>query len=293
MIYNDLALFTAVARTLSFSSAAGASGIPLSRVSRRIAELEQRLGVRLFERTTRQVRLTEEGRHLLDHCQGAIEALENIASFAADTQQQVIRITAPPLAARTTIGSHLLEFATQNPQIVIDLTTTNTMLDFYRDNIDLAFRLGPLHDSSLVARWLWSVPYCFCAGPAFLAKYHISGPIPLDGLLDLPAIVSRQAWILDSGKTVRPMQIAHELDDLDLIREAARRNMGVAMLPRDMVDGTIQELAVLNVAPLQREMFAVYPSSRLLPARVRKLVEHMASARHRRPSALADPTSRA
>lgn len=283
MIYNDLALFTAVARTLSFSSAASASGIPLSRVSRRIAELEQRLDVRLFERTTRQVRLTEEGRHLLDHCQGAIEVLESIAGPGADTRQQVIRITAPPLAARTTIGPHLLEFAAKNPQIIIDLTTTNAMLDFYRDNIDLAFRLGPLDDSNLVARRLWPVPYRFCAAPEFLESYHISGPIPLDRLLGLPAIVSRQAWILDSGKTVRPMRIAHELDDLDLIREAARRNMGVAMLPQDMIDGTILELAVLNAAPLQREMFAVYPSSRLLPARVRRLVEHMASARHRQP----------
>lgn len=292
MIYNDLALFTAVARTLSFSSAASASGIPLSRVSRRIAELEQGLGVRLFERTTRQVRLTEEGRQLLDHCQGAIEVLENIASFGADRHQQVIRITAPPLAARTTIGSHLLEFAAQNPHVVIDLTTTNVMLDFYRDNIDLAFRLGPLQDSSLVARRLWSVPYCFCAGTGFLARYNISGPIPLDQLLDLPAVISRQAWILDSGKTVRPMRIAHELDDLDLIREAARRNMGVAMLPRDMIDGTMLELAVLNAMPLQREMFAVYPSSRLLPARVRNLIEHMASVSQRRLPADSDAIAR-
>lgn len=275
MIYNDLALFTAVARHLSFSDAADQIGIPLSRVSRRIAELESHLGVRLLERTTRRVRLTEEGRRLLDRCQEPIEALQDLAGFADDTGHRTIRITAPPLAVRTTIGPRLLDFAECRPEIRIDLTTTNVMLDFFRDNIDLAFRLGPLSDSRLIARRLWAVPYCFCAGERFIDRYAPHGPVSREQLQSLPAIVSRQPWILQHGEPLRPDVVLHELDDLDLVAEATRRNLGVAMLPRDMVNGDLRPLAIVDAEPMPREMFAVYPSRRLLPARVRDLIDFM------------------
>lgn len=276
MIYNDLALFTTVAEHLSFSAASKQTGIPLSRVSRRIGELEHHLGVKLFERTTRQVRLTEEGRRLLDRCHDPIEALQDIAGFLDETKRQTIRITAPHLAIRTSIGPHLLDFAHQYPEVKIDLTASNVGLDFFRDNIDLAFRLGPLKDSNLMARRLWPVPYCFCAGRNFMKENNIDKPISLSRLTELPAIVSRQRWFLEKGEQVQLSHIVHEFDDLELIREAVRRGMGVAMLPCDMVTDDMQELIVKNAKPVLREMFAVYPSKRLLPARVRNLIDFMA-----------------
>ncbi|NOD31556.1 LysR family transcriptional regulator [Ruegeria atlantica] len=276
MIYNDLVLFTVVANHLSFSRAADRLGIPLSRVSRRIAELEGHLGTKLFERTTRQVRLTEEGRRLLDRCQDPIESLQGIAGFTDDTRRQSIRITAPPLAARTTIGLRLLDFAEQNPDVALEVTTTNIMLDFFRDNIDLAFRVGPLTDSSLVAKRLWSVPYCFCAGQGFIRERALDGPIYRPDFLALPALTAGQPWVLESGETLQLKHTAHSLTDLDVIAQAARRNLGVAMLPLDMVDGDLQRLEVTDTIPLTRDMFAVYPSRRLLPARVRKLIDFMA-----------------
>ncbi len=275
MIYNDLALFTVVANHLSFSKAAERLGIPLSRVSRRIAELEDHLGTKLFERTTRQVRLTEEGRRLLDQCQDPIEALQGVAGFTDDTRRQSIRITAPPLAARTTIGPRLLDFAKLNPDVAFEMTTTNVLLDFFRDNIDLAFRLGPLTDSSLVAKRLWSVPYCFCAGQGFIREHGLDGSISRPDFLALPALNAGQPWALESGETLQPKHIAHSLTDLDVIAHAARRNLGVAMLPSDMVNGELQRLEVTDALPMTRDMFAVYPSRRLLPARVRKLIDFM------------------
>ncbi|MEM7023400.1 MAG: LysR family transcriptional regulator [Pseudomonadota bacterium] len=279
MIYDDLAVFAAVARHLSFSAAARQIGVPLSRVSRRIIELEHHLGVKLLERTTRQVRLTEEGRHLLDRCQAPVEALHDITGFADDVRRQTIRITAPPLAARTSIGPKLLDFVDRHPEITIDLTTTNAFLDFFRDNIDLAFRLGPLDDSSLVARRLWSVPYGFCCGRRFAEDHGLEGCLILARLLGLPAIVARQPWLVENGAQVRPSQVLHVLDDLALVRDAVRRNLGVAMLPSDMLEADMRELDVEDARPLQREMYAVYPSKRLLPARVRNLIEFMALGR--------------
>tara|TARA_R110002020_G_scaffold184947_2_gene382307 strand:+ start:24930 stop:25766 length:837 start_codon:yes stop_codon:yes gene_type:complete len=278
MIYNDIALFTAVARHLNFSAAASESGIPLSRISRRIAQLEAHLGVKLFERTTRQVRLTEEGRRLLDLCQGPIEALGDITGLAADAHRPTIRITAPPLAARTSIGPRLLDFLVARPELRVDLTATNLVLDFFRDNIDLAFRLGPLTDSSLVARRLWSVPYCFCSGTGFAARHRLDAPIRTARLLGLPAIVSRQPWRLESGETARPVNMVHEFDDLEIARAAVLRDLGVAMLPLDMAREKLHIITLSDAAPLSRDMFAVYPSKRLLPRRVRDLIDFMAQA---------------
>ncbi len=276
MIYNDLALFTLVADHLSFSKAADQLGIPLSRVSRRVAELENHLGTKLFERTTRQVRLTEEGRRLLDRCQEPFEALREVAGFADETRRQTIRITAPPLAARATIGPRLLEFAQQNPHVQLEMTPTNVMLDFFSDNIDLAFRVGPLTDSSLVAKRLWSVPYCFCAGSGFIEENGLKGAISRQVFQSLPALTAGQPWVLENGDKLQPSNVAHSLIDLDVIALAARRNLGVAMLPLDMMGGDLHELEVQDTRPLTREMFAVYPSRRLLPARVRALIDFMA-----------------
>lgn len=277
MIYNDLALFTAVARSLSFSGAAHQVGVPLSRVSRRIAELEDHLGVKLFERTTRQVRLTEEGRRLLDRCQEPVEALQDIAGSAEDRTRSTIRLTAPPAAVQARIGPRLLEFASQHPEVKLELTATNEILDFFRDNIDLAFRVGPLDTSSLVARKLWTIDYCFCIGEALAASEGLTNPISRETLLALSALVSRQPWLLQSGERLKPQIIAHEFDTLDMLAGAVRLGMGVAILPRDMVDDGLQELVVRDACPIARDMFAVYPSRRLLPARVCALIDFMAS----------------
>ena len=278
MIYNDLALFTSVARHLSFSEAANALGISLSRVSRRIAELEDHLGAKLFERTTRQVRLTEEGRRLLDRCQEPLEALQDVAGFSENGKQHTIRVTAPPLAARTRIGPLLLEFAEQNPDVMLDLTATNTLLDFFRDNIDLAFRLGPLADSSLIAKRLWSIPYCFCAGVGFLENNGLSGSVDLQEFLDLPAITSGQPWVLTGGDTIQPKNVIHSLDDLEVVTDAVRKNLGVAMLPSDLASEELHTLTVKDATPMPRDMYAVYPSRRLLSARIRKLIEFVGAA---------------
>ena len=278
MILNDLAFFTVVARHLNFSEAAKELNIPLSRVSRRIAELENYLEIKLFERTTRHVRLTEEGKYLLDECQEPIEALQDITGLSGDTDKHTIRITAPPLAVHTSIGPRLLDFTERNPNISLSLTSTNSMLDFYRENIDIAFRLGPLSDSSLIAKRLWTVPYSFCASDSFIKRHSIDKEISIDQFLTLPAIIAGQKWVLESGAQVQPQTVVHEIDDLYLIREAAQRGMGVALLPTDFLTPPLCVIELSSARPLEREMFAVYPSKRFLPTRVRNLIDFMSSS---------------
>lgn len=275
MIYNDLAIFTTVARLLSFSSAADMIGIPPSRVSRRIADLEEYLGVKLFERTTRQVRLTEEGRKLMDRCQEPIESLQKISGFADDTKVHTIRITAPFATAKTSIGSQLLDFASHNPDVKLEMTSTNTTLDFFKENIDIAFRVGPLKESNLVARKLWTINYCFCAGDGFIKKYGIENPISREVLVTLPAIVSGQPWQLTTNEQIKPSIVRHEFDTVDMLVESAKRNNGVVLLPQEMITEGLSQLIVKDAVPVSRDMFAVYPKHRLLPARVRRLIDFM------------------
>ncbi|WP_343561109.1 LysR family transcriptional regulator [Kiloniella sp. b19] len=277
MIYNDLVLFSSVARHLSFSGAAREADIPLSKISRRIAELEENLGVKLFERTTRKVRLTEEGKRLLDRCQAPLEELQTIAGFSSAPQQQLIRITAPPLAARDRIGPLLLDFAEENPGIRIDLITTNTKLDFLRDNIDLAFRLGPLSESSMIARKLWSLTYSFCCSPEFATRHNLQETIHRDRLLKLPALTLNHGWLLENGDILKTGNRLHVFDDLELIREAVDRNLGVALLPDVMLSDRHFKIGVTGTRPASRDMFAVYPSRRLLPMRIRTLIDFMVS----------------
>lgn len=275
MIFNDLALFTAVATHLNFSEAARQTGIPLSRVSRRIAELEGHLGEKLFERSTRKVRLTAEGKYLLDRCQHPFEQLGDIAGFSQDTRKQEIHITAPSLAVRTRIGALLLRYAKDNPDISIKLSTTNHKLDFFRDNIDLAFRLGPLSDSSLIAQRLWRVPYCFCASETFIARHSLALPLDKVQLESLPAITSGQPWLLHQGERLQLNNVRHEFDELSLIRDAVALDMGVAMLPEDILLPNMRSLPLRDGQVLHRDMYAVYPSKRLIPARVRHLIDFM------------------
>lgn len=278
MSFDDLAIFVAVARRLSFSAAATGLSLPPSRVSRRIAMLEDELGMKLFERTTRQVRLTHEGRQLLDRCGAPIEALEAALhgpGRPANGNEGVIRITAPPLAARSTVGPKLLDFMSANPDVSIELVSTNARLDFIRDDIDLAFRLGPLDESDLIVRRLWAVPYTLCAASSFARRHGLTGRADAATVLGLPAISTGQLWRFDGVPPFAPRHVRHVIDDLELALSAVRAGLGVGLLPREMLTSDVVAIEVATLSPQARDMHAVYPSRRLLPRRVRALMDHM------------------
>lgn len=212
MIYDNIALFVAVAKSGSFSRAAADLGLSLSMVSRRILEFEAAIGIKLFERSTRIVRLTHEGRLFLDRTESLIEGL-NVAIKTRSGVAGAIRVTAPPLAARKLLGQRLLEFLKRNPQISIDLVATNAQLDLIEDQIDVAFRLGPLSDSSLVAVKLWDVPYAVCGSATLVKHYKIRGGVDLRRLSELPCIYTGQPWRFEGASRFKLKNIVHGIDD--------------------------------------------------------------------------------
>jgi DNA-binding transcriptional LysR family regulator len=182
---NALAIFAKVVEAKGFSQAARLMNMPLSTVSRRVAELEDQLGVRLLERSTRSLRLTDIGAEVLEHAQRCVEhgeTVDDLVSNHASTVTGVLRLSAPLSTSDTLVVPLLRAFQLRYPKIRAHVFITNRYVDHFADGIDLAFRVGPLKDSSLVARKLFSFRHRLVASPAYLEG--VKAPISPRDLLD-------------------------------------------------------------------------------------------------------------
>jgi DNA-binding transcriptional LysR family regulator len=278
---DDVQLFVMVARHSSFVEAARRTGIPTSTVSRRVARLEEVLGVRLLQRTSRRVGLTQEGARLLERAAPLVEELASVVDAAADRTEEPsgrLRVTAPVMTGAQRIAPALFSFAARYPRITLELTLTNAMLPLVEEGIDLAFRAGPIRDAELVARHLWSVPFALAAAPR-LVRERLKGRTRLDRatLESLPAVFSRLggSWRLlrrdGTAEEVRPRERL-TVNDPRLAIMAAVEGLGVVCAPADAVEQQGRALVPLTVEGRTveaRDLYAVYPSRRLLPTRVR------------------------
>jgi DNA-binding transcriptional LysR family regulator len=170
---NSLAIFAKVVEAKGFSEAARRLNIPLSTVSRRVAELEDRLGVRLLERSTRRLRLTDVGAEVLEHAQRSAElseAVDSLVSNQLPTVAGVLRLSAPLSTSDSLVAPLLGAFQGSYPNVRVQVLITNQFVDHIADGIDLAFRVGPLRDSSLVARKILTFRHQLVASPAYLER---------------------------------------------------------------------------------------------------------------------------
>jgi len=156
-----------------FSEAARRLKIPLSTVSRRVAELEDQLGVRLLERSTRNLRLTNLGAEVLDHaqrCAELSEAVDNLVSNQLSTVAGLLRLSAPPSISDTLLAPLLAAFQASYPNVRVQVLVTDRFVDLIAAGIDLVFRFGALGDSSLVARKILTYRHQLVASPAYLER---------------------------------------------------------------------------------------------------------------------------
>jgi DNA-binding transcriptional LysR family regulator len=170
---NSLVIFAAVVEAKSFSEGARRLKMPLASVSRRIADLEDALGVRLLERSTRTLRLTEVGIELLEHAQRCVEvsdAVESIVSNHRASVSGVLRLSAPPNVSDSLLAPLLSAFRASYPNVRIQALITERQVDHIADGVDLAFRLGPLKDASLVARPILTYRHQLVASPEYLKR---------------------------------------------------------------------------------------------------------------------------
>jgi DNA-binding transcriptional LysR family regulator len=168
---NALVIFAKVVEAKSFSEAARRLRMPVSTVSRRVSELEDQLGVRLLDRSTRALRLTDLGSEVLEHAQRSAEASEAVENIVSNRQSNVtgtLRLSAPPNISDTLISPLVLAFQASYPNVRVQILIAERYVDHIGDGVDIVFRLGALKDSSLVARRILTYRHQLVASPDYL-----------------------------------------------------------------------------------------------------------------------------
>ena len=283
-----------VARAGSFAGAARETGVDPSSVSRQVAALEEQLGLRLFERTTRRLYVTEAGRFYLDRVGPTLDAMDEAADAARDVVSEpsgVLRVTASVAFGERWLMPRVASFRAAYPRIELELILSDAVVDLAGEGVDLALRLGPRPDTgSMVTARLFETPYRVVASPAYLAQAgRPKSPQDLknhDGLLfRLPLF--RTAWHFRDGGTgdivdalPRPsITISNALG----LRRAALSGLGVALLAEwtieeDLAAGDLLDLfPALEVSAGQFDSAAwiVYPSRNYAPMRMRCFIDHL------------------
>ncbi|MCU1292685.1 MAG: LysR family transcriptional regulator [Bryobacterales bacterium] len=173
---NSLMVFAKVVEANSFSEAARRLKMPISTVSRRIADLEDQLGVRLLERSTRNLRLTDVGSEVFEHAQHSAElseAVDNIASNHLANVSGVLRLSTPPSISDSLLAPLVGAFQASHPDVRVQILVTERMVDHIAEGVDLVFRLGALKDSTLVARKILTYRHQLLASPVYLEKCRL------------------------------------------------------------------------------------------------------------------------
>ncbi len=280
---NEMAIFVHVVEAGSFTGAARNLGLPKSTVSRKITQLEERLGVRLIQRTTRSLRLTDTGNAYYGHCSRILSEIEeaNIAVTQMQTTPTgTLRITAPVLFGSTVLSSLISEFMDLHPQLNIDLVLSDQMLDLVQEGIDIAFRIGQLEDSSLIGRYLGDVRAVMCASPEYLRRFGT--PHHPDDLSNHRLITASRwlQWNMEGpgGEEINiPVKPKLQANDFASLYALALSGSGVTPLPALIAAPAIQAgelVPVLADYPFEASpIHALYPSNRHLSAKVRSFVE--------------------
>lgn len=288
---NDFAWFVKVVDHGGFAAAGRACGLPKSRLSRRIAQLEERLGVRLIQRTTRQFAVTEVGQTFYHHCKAMLveadAAQEAVAALQAEPRGWVL-VTCPVALLHVHVGPMLARFMARYPGIHLQLEATNRRVDLVGEGIDVAIRVRPrpFDDSDLVLRVLADRGHCLVASPQLVKRLGQPGaPSELSVWPGLSMGVGRQVhkWALtgpDGAKAEVHFTPRFVTGDMLALREAAIAGVGVVQLPILMVRDRLaagELVRVLDEWEPQREVIhAVYPSRRGLLPSVRTLVDFLA-----------------
>ncbi|PWK89890.1 LysR substrate-binding domain-containing protein [Fulvimonas soli] len=288
---NDLYFYAAVVEHGGFSAAGRALGIPKSRLSKRIAQLEERLGVRLLQRTTRRFAVTEVGERFYAHCRAMLEearaAQEAVDELRAEPRG-VVRLSCPVALAQTVLAHVLPEFMEQYPKVQVRVLASNRRVDVVGEGIDVAIRVRNRldTDANLVVRTFGQSRVLAVASPALLDR--LGRPQTPAELSRLPALTSQehegaQVWELIDAQGARvPVEMGARLitGEFAVLLEAARRGMGVTLLPEFVCAPAITagelEVVLPDWSVPDGTMHFVYPSRRGMLPGVRALVDFLA-----------------
>ncbi|WP_407324230.1 LysR family transcriptional regulator [Acinetobacter pittii] len=281
--------FVITAKSKSFTEAADKLGITKSAVGKSIARLEDRLGTRLFHRSTRKLSLTSDGEAYLVSCLSALEILdaaENSLSRRQDKPSGEVRIDMPISFGRGLMMPLLIEIAKKYPDLRFTLTFNDRFIDPLEEGLDLVLRLGELQDTDeLISRYLSSQRLYLCATPEYIEKY--GEPISPDDLKNHHCIMgyrrgSPLAWKLRSptGDEIKYISHnSHQVSDGDALLQSCIGSIGIAQFPETMVNsylanGTLK-LLLEDYSPPPSELHILWPRTKHLIPKVRMIVDEL------------------
>ena len=283
MDLNSLAVFAKVAEAGSFSEASRRLAMPISTVSRRVAELENALGVRLIERTTRVLRMTEIGLEVLEHAQrvgDVAEAVESVVSRTTTSVTGVIRLSAPPSISDTVLAPLIGAFQALHPDVRFDVFIANRIVDHVAEGIDLVFRVGALEDSALVARRILRYRHQLVASPTYLATRR--PPAAPADLLEHRLLafarrtpVNRWTFLRADGEGTETVAFTPyiAMNDFAGLAPALEAGVGIGILPPIVQPHLLRDGRLVEVMPDWRlrtiDLSLVHVANRHLPRSIR------------------------
>jgi len=274
--------FNLVAKHGGFGRAARLSGRPKATLSRRVAELERELGLRLFERGARSLKLTEEGRALHERSAVLLAEIDEVGAVIASGGERPrgrLRVSAPLLFAQTAMGRLAAGFALKYPEVRLEVTTEDRKVDMVEEGYDLVIRVNPDPDDSLIGRIFLRDRLVVVASP------HLARP---SGDAAAPVVVRdpgdrSTAWEMTTatGKSRIAVEPVLALSSLVMVRDAVRMGVGAGRLPVSLVSQDLAAGALAHWGDIEGPeiaLWALYPSRRLLSARVSAFLEYLKDA---------------
>jgi DNA-binding transcriptional LysR family regulator len=283
---NAMVTFARVVEARGFSEAARRMGASKSQVSKSIAKLERALGVRLLNRSTRGLSLTEVGAAFYEHCSRIVEEAAQAAEAVDELQSDshgVLKITASVAFGRLHMAPAVAQYLALHPGLTVEMTITDRVVDLVDEGYDLAVRIQREPALHLVAREFAPVRRVVCATPAYFARHGVpAAPHELQRHNCLHYTrFGKGEWRLHNakGEIVVPIQGSLRIDDDDALSQAVLSGLGIALLPtfiigRELQSGRLQ--AVLSdYVPLERRIYGVHLANGHLPAKVRAFIDFL------------------
>lgn len=295
--FDDLSIVTEVIKQGSFIKASQKLGIPSSTISRRVSEFELAIGVRLIERNSRKLSLTEKGQALFKQCAPEMQKIkQSIEGIASNNSKAMgaLKITAPITLGNELLNTWFCNFSKLYPDITLEIILSNQYEDILDESFDVAIRVGPLKDSEFIGQYLFSTDLTLCASPEYIAKIEQDSNLTLGSIYDL----SQHDFLAyqDNKETLKVRnkqehknsaeEISIQLNprisssSTAILRQAAVEGLGIACLPRVSIQQLLAagELVAIyqsyEVLP-EIEIYAVYPSNVHLPEKMRVFLDYI------------------
>jgi len=271
---NANALFVQVIECKSFTEASNRLGIPISTISRKVSELEKSLGIRLIERSTRRLRLTETGHEYLQYCRRGLDEFEAGVSMIDNRQSEVagiLRISIPPNIADVLVVPIICDYQKTYPKTITNVLVTERYVDLIEDRVDIALRVGELQDSTMVARSLLKYRHLLAASPEYLKEWgepQCPEDLNTHRLLSFTGWQEQITWEFFKKQKAKKILVESyiSINEISGLQYAAENHQGIANLPAILCTQALKQGKLVEVmkewqfAPTT--LSAIYPSKR-------------------------------